>query len=350
MVTPNYIFWRRETLKDKKGNTAVFNMEASPSVEEAFVAQGQSVFPPQAIEFYLNSGYITAGRKGKLVVPPHDEGTPPKPIFMDDPKGILTIWEWPKSDVTYCIGTDASMGQRGAEDQESSGKEYQTSSDADSKTTNDACAAICMSEDYRQVAELETYMIDPESFAEEVAALGWYYGGEKNPAWVMPEVGCQGAGIAMAYHLRDIYSRICLWEKLDSPRQKKVKSLGWEASIKSKGIMLGKVVRKVLHATGLLTTTVSPQLKNEAKLIIRSRRLLAQMSNFATLKSGAFGGRHGSKDDLAIALCLTLIALKDIRKKAYICPKNKAAAEKQMKARGVEDPMLPLNERSWLEL
>ena len=342
MVDANYLWWRRNQVTECGGSVAVFNLEGAPSVDEAFAAQGQSVFPPSTIEFYFKNT-VKPGRTGKLVVPDAQPGRTARPHFVDDPKGSLTIWEFPGNKLRYAMGADASMGQRGAEAEASMQAEYETDYDPD------YCAAVVLSEDYRQVAELRVGMMDPESFAEEVAALGFFY----NECRIMPEVGCQGAGIGMMYRLKEIYHNLGMWEDVFNPHTNKKKSIGWEANAKTKPILLGKAVRAVLHGAGLYQTSVNPAILKSSRLIIRSAELVREMSDFAVLKNGSFGSRHGH-DDLVIGLCLAILTLKDYSSEGKPLPENtkRLAKEEGMCYTPMEKHPAKQSrkERTWLDL
>jgi hypothetical protein len=204
------------------------------------------------------------------------------------------------------------MGQRGAEAEAAmNDPEYESDYEPD------YCAAEVVSLSNHQVAELHIGMTDPESFAEEVAALGYFF----NEGLVMPEVGCQGAGVGMMYRLKDVYHNLGVWEDLYHPTVRKKKSIGWEANLRTKGILIGKAVRLVQHGAGLYQTEVNPEIHKQPRLVIRSQALLGEMSTFAQLKNGSFGARAG-KDDLVIAFCLALLALKDYAKQGKPLPQN----------------------------
>jgi hypothetical protein len=302
-VSNNYIWWRRNELSATfKGNKIRFDLESAPSLDEAFAASGQSMFPPQAIEFYLKNT-VMAGRRGKLIVPDHPAGTKPRPYFEPDEDGILTLWHFPKVGEKYVAGADSAMGLRGASAQDDDA-EYEGS------TNPDYCSCIIFDSKRVQVAELHVRLITSEAFSYEVSAVCRFF----NNALLNPEAG-PGSGLGMIYYLRDHYSNIFRWEYLDTATKKKKSQLGWEANQKTKSIMIGGAVQAVLHGSGLSDTTVNPEEAKKPKLVIRSKDLLLEMGGFAEWKSGSFGSRGNGKDDRVIAMSLALLAWPDIAKK-----------------------------------
>lgn len=338
-ITWGHISWRRHTLSEKcQGSRIAFNREFAPTMEEAFASQGETLFDLNAVAWFMDNT-VQEGRKGEVVVTGDKN---PRPYFRDSDRGYLTVYKMPQPGMHYVIGADAAMGKKDELDM----NEADAVGDADIEDEdleNDYCAAVVLDQNAEQVAEYRCRIIDPYSFADILAALGYFY----NEAVIMPETtpGANAAGFGVMYRLKEIYTNIGRWEVVDKVTNKTTQFLGWEINAKTKSVIVGLMQREVLRGAGMLFTR-SPVQEKKPKLIIRSQMLCDELTTFVKLRGGGGVGARGSDhDDLVIALGLALKAMEQIR---GVVPENQKRADelREMYASQPEDIM----DHSWMEV
>ena len=320
-ITWGHVSWRRKTMSEKcHGSKVAFDLEYAPTVDEAFAAQGQTLFDLRAVAWY-EENTVRPGRQGELVVKGERV---PFPDFVDNPRGSLTMWKRPEPGELYVIGADAAMGKKEEiyDDDDSSPIE----DDLDDAADRDFCAAVILNSKLEQVAEYRSRIVDPYSFGDILATLGVFY----NNAMIMPETtpGGNSAGFGVMYRLKEMhYPNIGRWEWIDKVTSKTANYYGFEINAKTKTHVIGMMQREVMRGAGLLFTRSPIKEGNKPRLIIRSKDLCNELTTFVQLRGGGgVGAKSGTHDDLVIALGL---ALKGHQQMGGLIPHNAKLADTQ---------------------
>lgn len=196
-----------------------------------------------------------------------------KHSFYRDKKGMVEIWEMPKTGVTYGIGVDIAMGV---------GKDYSVAVVTNKKTGE-------------MVAMLRGF-IPPEVMGDYVYKLGYFY----NYAWVCPEVNSVGEGV-----VRDLvrmgYSKLYKRTEHDEFSAVKTRKIGFSTGMRTKPKLINQFIAYC----------------KEGRFRVRSKVLLQEMQSFVQLaakggKSLRYEAKSGKHDDTVIAAALSVEMLTQI--------------------------------------
>ena len=201
-----------------------FKREYPANDTECFLMSGRPVFPAGAIQKYLDQCKPPIAR-GQLAFIRDNPGLEHNRVeFVSNPKGPLSIWELPKKNHIYAVGSDVAEGlARGA---------YSVNFVLDLHTRT-------------HVATWRS-RIEPGLFAFEVYKVGKYY----NRAHLGPESNNHGHATLLRLQdlLREdngpsmqIYQRI----RSDTVTGKQVTKLGWETNDKTRTFLIDSLVYQI---------------------------------------------------------------------------------------------------------
>ncbi len=315
------IQWRRYKIATDCNNSITdFNREGAPTAEEAFVARGETIFDVEAVRWYMVNTR-REGRRGHLKMGPRN-----RPYFVADDDGPLTVWEPPQAGEDYVAGIDASQGLGDDE----SGKGV-----VSLKDEPDYSAAVVLSAHRIQVAEFHSNSIEPDDYGSYLYMLGIWY----NWALLFPEVGNQYGGMGVVRRLKELhYPRFGMWEKFDHKTKKYTAFIGFEPTTRSMGVLLPKIRKEVRRGAGRVPPDLLlPDERRLPPLVIRSRKLLNEMTTYTVQGSGA-GAKSGSHDDLVAALGIAVLGLEQIPVPRDL---DRKAAEPAMWYTGEDEQELP---------
>ena len=160
-LTLEQLNWRKYTIANKcRGSVDIFKQEYPSTPQEAFIASGRPRFDLNTIKQYelarkepLKIGYLNRNKKSI------------KPVFEDNPKGYVKIYEMPKPNCNYTIGADVAEGL----------------------ITGDYSVGIVLDDNCDVVCKWRGH-IDPDLFGKELVSLGYFY----NEAYIGVEVNNHG--------------------------------------------------------------------------------------------------------------------------------------------------------------
>ncbi len=220
---------------------------------------GNSVFDGEKIENRIKTignyaqGYLDYSGAGNALK------------FRDKVSGVLKVWEEPRPNGRYFIGSDIGLGVGG-----------------------DPSCAIVLDDKLNQVAELHG-QIAPDQMGEQLKKLGRWY----NMAWIGVEAN--SFGIACIDVLKRSYSKLYFSYKIDQRSDQRTKKIGWWTDTKSKPLMVGEFAKAV----------------REESIDINSRELLDEMATYVLGDDGSTNAEVGCHDDRVIAAMIAL----QVRKK-----------------------------------
>lgn len=338
-ITWGNIAWRRWAIGAKcQGDPEAFAQEYATTVDEAFASSGINVFEMGAVQHYIKNT-MRNGVRGRIEVV-GDVKRIPK--FVEDEDGPVTLWKFPERGRKYSVGADGAMGKRDPQ----AGREEDSDSVVEDEN-RDSCAAVVLSDRYEQVAEFHSNAIDPYSFADMIAALARFY----NEALVMVEVtpGGNAAGYGIQTRLMQIYGNIGRWKNPDR-WDGMTKAHGYEVNAKTKSILVGMLQYEILHGAGKQYTKAPTKVQEHPRLVIRSSKLLSELTTFVRLKGGqAVGATYGAHDDLVIALAMALVAMEQMWVPVEESDQDRLIAE--LNRKGYNEGVLPgddMRDHGWL--
>lgn len=219
--------WRRWCIRNKckadwQDPTAWdgFKQEYPANDTECFLMSGRPVFPAKVMQDYLEQCEPPIAR-GQLVFVPDSPGADHHRVkFISNPKGELSIWEWPKKGHVYAVGSDVAEGvPRG----------------------NYSVNYVLDLHELREVARWRA-RVAPGDFAYEVYKVGKYY----NRACLGPE--SNNHGHATLLRLTDLLDqdedRMQIYQpiKWDTITRKQVTKLGWHTNTDSRRLLINTLV------------------------------------------------------------------------------------------------------------
>lgn len=259
-LTPEAIHWRRWCIEANcQGDAEKFEAEYPTNDVDCWISNQSGVFSKDIIKAQLKTVRDPI-KEGYLV----QDGATTK--LIEEPKGLVEIWDLPETNHTYVLGADPAGGV---------GKDKSALYVKDQKTK-------------KQVARIWAD-IEPADFAKEIFKISKYY----NSAWACIESNNHGGLVIHA-----------------------LKEMGFSKFYKRK--VLDELTNKPTNKIGFLTTNdsklrITEQLKNalrDSDFITQDEGLIAELSTFMqfaskngrTIRREAQSNAH---DDLVIAACLT---------------------------------------------
>lgn len=245
-----------------------------PSV--AFVSTGDPAFTPQEMNYARQT-----------IQPPafigHLERSSGKPVFIEDRRGKLMVWEKPREKCWYFIGVDCARGM-----------EQETG-----RATGDFAAYTVLNGTTGKIAARFSDWINPEAIADDVDKVGRWYSGSNNFAMVNIEL-TGNLGLWAQKIMRDtyFYPNLYVWRGKDDTRTGKPRnSLGWETTSRTRDLLLstfrGKLREGMKRVPGGLE--------------VLDREIVDQMDNCSMSTGLRWEVQHGH-DDTLMSCFLAVIA------------------------------------------
>ena len=205
-LTPEQLKWRREKIKEFKGDEDLFKLSYPMEYEEAWITKESQVFAhSRLMELYA------------MLRPPKKRFTITEGRLYENPQGEFSVWHEPEPGKVYFVGADVAEGNVDGD---------WSVAEVFEQGTNIQCA------EYR-------HHLLPRPYGEVLAAIGRYY----NNAQIAPEVN--DCGRSTLERLREVYQNIYIWRKTDQLTPKLTQMLGWETSNSSKRRLVDYAVEVV---------------------------------------------------------------------------------------------------------
>ena len=270
--------WRRKTIQDfvaANGDDALYYQEyPATHPNESFVGTGLCAFDKKKLQWMREETCCDPVWFGEI----HLEKKKPRALLYESAKvdhippqtvggGRLYVWEMPEKGETYYVSGDVAEGIIGG-----------NFSDAQVLRKGKGPAPDV------QVAEWHGW-IDPEAFAEVLAALGMLY----NNAEIAPETNAKCGGL-MIGHLTQVidYENIFRWKHYDKVKNRLTNYLGWATTSKSRADIIAKATRAV----------------REGLVVIRSEELIEEMFDFASTDESVKIEGQDNTDDRVLSFMI----------------------------------------------
>lgn len=260
------IFWYYDKWRDKRES---IKQEYPCTAEEAFLASGRPYFHTENVarrlaevklannivmQGYFEYEYAFDDYTGKKVI--DDESI----VFIEDPRGIVTIFEEPKESVGYSIGADTS----------STGIDYNIGQVVDSKGRQKAVLKVANDEDL---------------FADNLYCLGTLY----NMAMIAPEVNHSTHPTKVL--AERMYENLYLRENSpDATGTRHIQNYGFRTTQANRG-----------HILGLFR-----EISREHIDYVQDETTLKEMLSFIINDKGKPEAEEGKHDDTIMAYAIAL--------------------------------------------
>lgn len=236
-LTAGQIKFRRIKLAEKSWDTDLFKQEYPRTIDECFRTTGHSLF-----------------RKVNYVETPE---------WQRLDKNTWALAGHPRPDRHYIVGGDASAGVGG----------------------DNAVAQVISIEDMEQVYEFASDNLEPFEFGENLAVLGYHYGG----AFITVEAN--NHGIVTLKSLQQHYPSSLIYKEYG--KQGRTISMGFKTTMTSKPLALGDLRTAFIDG-----------------LIIHSFPLKSELDVYVEHPDGKLGAMDGYHDDRVMALVMSIVGFK----------------------------------------
>lgn len=256
-LTLEQLNWRRYTMANKcQGDEELFMQEYPSTPEEAFISSGRPKFSIKALKKYQTitkepkRGYLTNDPNGDI-------------MFIEDPKGYVSIWKQPEADSYYCIGADVAEGL---------------------VLGDYSCATVGDSETFDIVAMWHGH-IDPDLYGLELIKLARYY----NDAYLGVENNNHGL-TTLSTIKKNEYWNLFFSKSYDKISDTMTQKLGWTTSVRTKPYMIDKLAEFV----------------REMYLGIYSDEIISEMFTYVIEDNGKTNAQVGCHDDTVMSTAIML--------------------------------------------
>jgi hypothetical protein len=210
----------------------------------------------------------------------------------DDPRGLFLVWEEPRSNATYVVSVDPTVGRPGWS------REFRT--EADLETDNAAIEVFRSGGNGLpdvQVAEFAS-PCDAIDIAPIVATIGSLYGGsnEDGQALVIGEVTGPGAVTLRELVDRHSYTNLWRWTKWGTSQVQRTQAFWWYSSRSANKDLWMRALHHI----------------QRRRVILRSTYLVEEMADCIADAYLLIGeARYGRHDDRVLSMLMNLWALHD---------------------------------------
>ena len=263
---------------------------------ECFISTSRSVFDMGALDAYL-----------KVAMAPRWQGH-----FGHDGKvypskdGPLKIWAAPDRTHNYVVGADVSEGL----DRGDGRTDYSTATVIDTNTMD-------------VVATWHGY-VDPDLFADELKALGDYFGGVRGHALIGVENNFFGGTTLNTLQKTLRYPWVYYQTSIDKRTQTKTDRLGWRTDMHSKPMMVSELGRLIREGKLGLP---------DVNIIEECRTFVRLSQTNGAIMGAAEGGLHDDRVIATAIACMMILAQPIQRPHGYVQkildPWDRAKAEKK---------------------
>lgn len=265
-LTDSQLLWRRWCIKNNcGGDINKFKQEYPINPDEAFISTGTPVFNNEVVIKRLNElrklQEINSPIKGYFHIEYNDNFTRDKILldklkFIEDKKGLITIFEKPYSQNYYVLGGDTA----------GEGADFYAGS---------------MIENYtgKRVATLHMDKLDPVTYVEQMYALGIYY----NKALLAVEINFDRFPREELARLH--YPHQYVRHNVDDFKKNTIDSFGWLTTKNTRQLIVSSEIEVVNNHIELFS----------------SIPMLEQMLTFVRMENGRPDHLDGEHDDLLFA-------------------------------------------------
>lgn len=265
-LTDSQLLWRRWCIKNNcGGDINKFKQEYPINPDEAFISTGTPVFNNEVVIKRLNElrklQEINSPIKGYFHIEYNDNFTRDKILldkikFIEDKKGLITIFEKPYSQNYYVLGGDTA----------GEGADFYAGS---------------MIENYtgKRVATLHMDKLDPVTYVEQMYALGIYY----NKALLAVEINFDRFPREELARLH--YPHQYVRHNVDDFKKNTIDSFGWLTTKNTRQLIVSSEIEIVNNHIELFS----------------SIPMLEQMLTFVRMENGRPDHLDGEHDDLLFA-------------------------------------------------
>lgn len=248
--------WREWCINNNCGGDEELFKQEYPTIPlEAFLSTGRPVFNTGKLNKYLRN--VKDGKIGNLVT---SNG---RVVFEENPKGLYEIFNFPREDRYYCIGSDVAEGLKNGD--------YST---AIVGNNEDLCVD-CVFRGH----------LEADLFGLELIKLANFYNG----AYLGVE--CNNNGLAtLKTIVNNGYYNVYYSKVYDMVADKVTKKLGWHTNSKTKPLMINKLAEFI----------------REEYIIIKSKSVIEELFFYMYDDRGKTNAVSGEHDDLVIALSVWL--------------------------------------------
>lgn len=258
-ITPEQLLWRREKISEM-GDEDLFRQEYPTTPEEAFIFKNPTIFSRAAMR-RQEVNIMEPIRVCDISIENQN--------FMDNPNGLLSIFEEPERGAEYVIGVDVASGE---------GEDY-------------SCAEVLkrtwphgMAD---QVAEWHG-KVDPVYLGKLIVVLARFY----NDAMLSIEIN--NHGFTTQTEAKNHFWNFYRWQYADRMGSHKLTDkIGWSTNISTKPMMVDRAVNCM----------------DNDLVIIRSRRLLDEMWRFVRIIGTLQYEAEAGHDDAVMAWQVGLVTL-----------------------------------------
>jgi hypothetical protein len=277
--------WRRWCIANNcGGDVEKFKQEYPINDAEAFISTGACIFDKDKVQrqLELQIKYEKRGRfiyaKKIRIVDNIEYPTIENIKWIDDPRGVIKIYEKPKEGYPYVMGGDTKgLG------------------------TDNYVVQVIDNTTGKQVAVYCENTTDDDLYAEQMYCLGLHY----NTSLIAIEANFSVAPIRYLAKLQ--YPKIYVRQRLDTMTHKTVDEFGFLTTVATKPVMLSNLVAVV---------------RDNPELIIDGETL-DEMLTFIRMDNGKMGAIQGKKDDRVMALAIAHMAREQQSTKATVTTDEK---------------------------
>lgn len=265
-LTDSQLLWRRWCIKNNcGGDINKFKQEYPVNPDEAFVSTGTPVFDTEVVIKRLNElrklQEINKPVRGYFNVEYNDNFTRDKILldklkFIEDKKGLITIFEKPYSQNYYVLGGDTA----------GEGADFYAGSMIENFTG-------------KRVATLHMDKLDPVTYVEQMYALGIYY----NKALLAVEINFDRFPREELARLH--YPHQYVRHNVDDFKKNTIDSFGWLTTKNTRQLIVSSEIEIVNNHIELFS----------------SIPMLEQMLTFVKMENGRPDHLEGEHDDLLFA-------------------------------------------------
>jgi len=281
-LSDGQLLWRRDTVRNEfSGDAIMFACRYPASIDEAFLAAGQSVFAQDHIRRHaLQATKPVKHLKFEWFGQGYVQGTE---CDEADPMS-WSIWEEPQEFSDYAFGADVAEGK--------------PSNPNDKRSDPDCSTAAIL--DRRNLKFVATYSgrPDPDVFGEELKKVATFY----KYAWGGPEIN--SAGFATIVPLKDYPHLLVRKGNADEFEDKYLAQLGWRTTNNTRAQLI----------------TDWKKFGRESELTICDERVVNEERTFVRSRTGKEEHRVGAHDDLLFAHMIALQA-------HLLCPRGAGPAK-----------------------
>ena len=254
------IVWRRSVISKKlRGNKEAFDSEYPTTPEKMFSGSSASIFGGFKVNELANRIASNNLKPERFDFDENLSITDPYRKFYSAPYGKLMVYEEPNPRATYVIGGDAAQGVPNGDE---------------------SCLIVLRVPEFVEVAMFSA-VIRPDLFAHVAHYLSALY----NNALLGIEINDKG-GYAALNVLQHQLRTLRLYRRPGAVQDQ----AGWITNGPNRTIMINDF----------------QQMVDDDTIVIRSAKLVDQMSTFVTHPNGKIAAKNGKKDDLVLAMMIAI--------------------------------------------